>query len=102
MRRAMPTRAPATACASASARAAKALLLEGMPSLHGSEGSRNHTLACQILGEACFELGDVADALHWSDQALAGADRLGHPDLMSGTLRNRALALSRLGKVDDA
>jgi len=81
---------------------AQALLHEGLPSLRGSEGSRNHTLACQVLGEASLETGDATAALHWSDLALAGADRLGYPDLTSGTLRNRALALSRLGRTEDA
>jgi signal transduction histidine kinase len=84
------------------AQAAKQLLEEGMPVHAGSEGSRNHTLACQILGEACLELGEDAQALRWCALAQQGADRLPFPDLVSGTLRYTALALSRLGRRDDA
>jgi len=84
------------------AEAAMALLLEGMPQLQGSEGSRNHTLACQILAEAALELNRNDEALTWSNTALAGAHRLGFPDLVCGALRFKSLALSRLGRVDEA
>ncbi len=84
------------------AQAAKGLLLEGMPVMQGSDGSRNHTLACQMLGEACLELGQDAEALHWCEAARRGAVRLTYPDLVAGTLRYMALALSRLERRDDA
>jgi C4-dicarboxylate-specific signal transduction histidine kinase len=73
-----------------------------MPLLQGSEGSRNHTLACQVLGEACLELKQDEEALHWCEMAHAGALRLDYPDLIGGSLRHMALALSRLDRVDDA
>ena len=82
--------------------AAKELLLEGMPSMQGSEGSRNHTMACEILGEACLELDERDEALRWCDTAHRGAVKLGFPDLMCSSLRNMASALSRLGRVDEA
>jgi len=82
--------------------AAMSLLLEGMPQLQGTEGSRNHTMACQILAEAALELQRNSEALTWSDTSLAGARRLGYPDLVCGVLRFKALALSRLGRLDDA
>lgn len=82
--------------------AAKALLLEGLPAFAGSEVSRNHVLAFQLLGEACLELGEDAEAQRWCEAGLAGARRLTHPDLVSGTQRHLALALSRLGHVDAA
>jgi len=84
------------------AQAAKELLVEGMPSLQGAEGSRNHALACQILGEACLELHQDDEALHWCEAAHRSALRQGTPDLMSGALRHMALALSRLNRVDEA
>ena len=82
--------------------AAMAILLEAMPALQGSEGSRNHALACQILAEAALELKRNDEALTWSDTALQAARHLPYPDLLSGTLRFKALALSRLGRGDDA
>ncbi|HSW21266.1 MAG TPA: hypothetical protein VLJ62_00740, partial [Burkholderiaceae bacterium] len=82
--------------------AAMALLLEGLPQLQGTEGSRNHALACQILSEAALELRRNDEALAWSNTALAGAHRMDFPDLVCGALRFKALALSRLGRVDDA
>jgi signal transduction histidine kinase len=82
--------------------AAKELLLEGMPSMQGSEGSRNHTMACELLGEACLELNEDKEALRWCVTAHQGAVRLGFPDLICSSLRNKALALSRLGLVDEA
>lgn len=84
------------------AQAAKALLLEGLPAFAGSEGARNHVLALQVLGEACLELGEDAEAQRWCEAALAGARRLPHPDLVSGSLRHLALALARVGHVDAA
>jgi signal transduction histidine kinase len=82
--------------------AAMAILLEAMPTLQGTEGSRNHALACQILAEAALELQRNDEALTWSDTALQVAHKLPHPDLVSGTLRFKALALSRLGRADEA
>ncbi|HEX6721418.1 MAG TPA: ATP-binding protein [Burkholderiaceae bacterium] len=82
--------------------AAMAILLEGMPTLQGTEGSRNHALACQILAEAALELQRNEEALAWSNTALQGALKLPYPDLLSGTLRFKALALARLGRADEA
>lgn len=84
------------------AQAAKQLLLEGLPVFQGCQGSRNHVLAQQVLGEACLELGEDADALHWCEAALAGARRLPFPDLVSGSLRYLALARARQGQVQAA
>lgn len=81
---------------------AKQLLIENMHVLEGNEGSRNHTLACQILGEACLELGENAEALRWCEAAHRGAFQLAFPDLVSGSLRYTALAQSRLGQCEAA
>ncbi|HEX6706529.1 MAG TPA: ATP-binding protein [Albitalea sp.] len=82
--------------------AAKEMLLERMPVLAPYAGSRNHTLACQILGEALLDLGEDAQALHWCELAHRGAQGLPYPDLVAGSLRHMAQALSGLGRVDDA
>ena len=84
------------------AQAAKELLLEGMPMLRGAVGSRNHALACQTLAEACLELRQDAEALDWCETGLETAATLEFPDLVSGILRHRARALSRLDRVAEA
>ncbi|MBK7531936.1 ATP-binding protein [Piscinibacter sp.] len=84
------------------AQAARQLLLEGLPVFQGCQGSRNHVLAQQVLGEACLEVGEDADALRWCEAALAGARRLPFPDLVSGSLRYLALARARQGQVQAA
>jgi signal transduction histidine kinase len=84
------------------AQAAKDLLLEGMPVLQGCEGSRNHALGCQVLGEACLELGELEPALHWCEQARRSLAVNTFPDVLAGTLRYIALAQSRLGRPQEA
>ncbi len=84
------------------AQAAKELLLEGMPVLAHFGASRNHALACQILGEATLELHQDEEALRWCEAACAAAAQLAFPDLLSGSLRYLAQALSRLGRAQEA
>jgi len=84
------------------AEAAKALLLENMHELEAFAGSRNHALACQILGEAALQLEENEDALRWCEAALRSGRALAYPDLVSGSLRFMAQALSRLDRVDEA
>ena len=84
------------------AQAALDLLLPRMSLFDDAQASRNHIIACQILGEACLELRDNAGALHWSTRALESTQESSFPDLLDGTLRYLALAQSRLGQVDAA
>jgi hypothetical protein len=65
-------------------------------------GSRNHALACQILGEATLQLEENEEALRWCEAAHRGGQALHSPDLVSGSLRFMAQALSRLGRADEA
>jgi signal transduction histidine kinase len=83
-------------------RAAKDLLHEGMPVLERFPASRNYALSCQILAEASLDLGEDAEALRWGGVAVDTARRLDFSDLLSGSLRYQAQALSRLGRVDEA
>ena len=82
--------------------AARDLLQEGMPVLERFPASRNHALASEILAEASLDLGEDAEALRWSTRAEETAAQLDFPDLLSGSLRYKAQALSRLNRVEDA
>ncbi|MBK6851974.1 MAG: tetratricopeptide repeat protein [Burkholderiales bacterium] len=80
----------------------KAWLLEGLPVLARHPLTRDHAIACQVLGEACLALHQDQEALDWCEQSLAGARAVDGPDLVCGTQRFRAQALARLGRLDEA
>jgi signal transduction histidine kinase len=80
----------------------KAWLLEGLPLLAEHPGTRNHAIACQVLGEACLALGQDDEALAWCDQSLMGARAVDGADLICATLRFRAQALAGLGRLTQA
>ncbi len=84
------------------AQAAYDLLHANMALFDNAQGSRNHVLACQVLGEACLELQRPDDGLRWLHRALHGARQAPFPDIEVGSLRFAALAESRLGHVDAA
>ncbi len=84
------------------AQAARDLLLQNLPAVEAGDGSRNHVLALQVLGEASLELGEAAAAQRWCEAALQRARRLPYPDLVAGALRYLALARSRLGDAPGA
>lgn len=84
------------------AQAAFDLLQAQMTLFDTAQGSRNHVLACQVLGESCLELQRPDDGLRWLRRSLRGARAAPYPDLEVGSLRFAALAESRLGRVDAA
>jgi signal transduction histidine kinase len=81
---------------------AKTWLEQGLPLFAGHEGTRNHVLAQQVMGEACLALGEDAQALAWLQAALAAARSLDQGDLIVSTQRQHALALARLQRLDEA
>jgi len=81
---------------------AKTWLEQGLPHFAGHEGTRNHVLAQQVMGEACLALGEDAAALAWLQAALAAARVLDQGDLIVSTQRQHALALARLQRLDEA
>lgn len=81
---------------------AKAWLEQGLPLFARHEGTRNHVLAQQVMGEACLALGEDAQALAWLQAALAAARSLDQGDLIVSTQRQHALALARLQRLEDA
>jgi signal transduction histidine kinase len=82
--------------------AAHEMLSQGLPMLERFRESRNYTLATQVLAEVALARGEPALALAWCDRSLPVAVRLGFPDLASGGLRFKALALSKLHRPGDA
>lgn len=81
---------------------AKTWLEQGLPLFAGHEGTRNHVLAQQVMGEACLALGEDATALAWLQAALAAARSLDQGDLIVSTQRQHALALARLQRLAEA
>jgi C4-dicarboxylate-specific signal transduction histidine kinase len=81
---------------------ARGLLVEALAALAPFPQSRNFALASQALGEVLIELGDEAGAMAALDAAEAAARHLATPDLIAGTLRFKALLLSRCGDVAGA
>ena len=81
---------------------AKAWLEQGLPLFAGHEGTRNHVLAQQVMGEACLALGEDAGALVWLQAALAAARSLDQGDLIVSTQCQHALALARLQRLEEA
>ncbi len=82
--------------------AAHEMLSQGLPMLERVRGSRNHALATQVLAEVALARNEPAQALAWCERSSPLATRLGFPDLASGSLRFKALALSKLQRPDDA
>lgn len=81
---------------------AKAWLEQSLPLFAGHEGTRNHVLAQQVMGEACLALGENAGALGWLQAALAAARSLDQGDLIVSTQCQHALALARLQRLEEA
>ena len=82
--------------------AAHEMLMQGLPMLERFRESRNYALATQILAEVALARNEPAQALAWCERSLPVAARLGFPDLASGSLRFKALALSKLQRPDEA
>ena len=82
--------------------AAHEMLSQGLPMLERFRESRNYALATQVLAEVALARNEPAQALAWCERSSPVAARLGFPDLASGSLRFKALALSKLQRPDDA
>jgi predicted ATPase/DNA-binding SARP family transcriptional activator len=82
--------------------AAHEMLSQGLPMLERFRESRNYALATQVLAEVALARNEPAQALAWCECSVSVAARLEFPDLASGSLRFKALALSTLQRPDDA
>lgn len=82
--------------------AAHEMLSQGLPMLERFRESRNYALASQVLAEVALARNEPSQALAWCDRSVVVAARLGFPDLASGSLRFKALALSTLQRPGDA
>ena len=82
--------------------AARELLDEAMTVLEPYQGGRDYFSACISLGHLLIDLGDHRQALERLVEAEQLARTIGFPDLVADSLRGQALALSGLGRGDEA
>jgi diguanylate cyclase (GGDEF)-like protein/PAS domain S-box-containing protein len=81
---------------------ARAFLREAYEVMEALAGSRNREAILEGLGQNAIDLGNFEEALDWFARFERWAATQGDPDLLIKLWRGQAIALSRLGRPDDA